>query len=258
MAGTPGVINFREINFDTRDRTPGTTISHPTFSIYQTMKIKQIQVLQAEIPFSWYVFTDMNNKLDFFEPASGPITTITVTPGNYSSAEMISLLKILLDGASPNGYVYTVSIDPNKNRITIASTGAFNILWASGPNNTSNICDELGYEKLDLTGSSTYTAPFTYNMSGPNYIYIKCDQIKGFDNEITNSKPNIDPQIVARIVITENSGSTIYYQDFLGNPTQLLFGNTTVTSLSFKLTDRNNVELDLNGRHWSMLVGIFS
>ncbi len=256
MSGTPGQINYREIIFDTRDRVAG-TVSNPTFNIQQTMKIKQIQIPEAIIPYTWYVFTALNNKVDFFEPASGPITTVTIAPGNYTSTTFINALKAALDAASPNGYIYTITINSTTSKITISSTGIFHLLWASGPNAANTPRIELGFSAIDLTAASTYTAQSVYDFSGPDYIYIKCTNVKGFDNEITNSNTSIDSQIVAIVPVVVGTGQTIYHNSIIGNATQMLFGDASVSQLSFKLTTRNNVLLDLNGKNWMMKVGIF-
>ena len=259
MAGTVGTLNFREIHFDTRSRISG-TISNPTFTVNQVQRIKQIQVMAAEIPKTWYVFTEINNKIDFVEPISGPAAVATITPGNYTIDGIQSHIETILNAASPNGFTYTVSVDPNISKITITSTGIFSLLWATGANAAESPYYELGFDNtVDNTGSTNYTAPGIYDVSGENYLFIKLEQIPGNDSELT-ANGGLDTQILARIPILVNSGETIEFLETVGNPTQLLFNDssTFTQQLTFRLSFRNNVNIDMNGRDWSMMVGIFT
>jgi hypothetical protein len=258
MAGQVGAIYYKEVNFDTADRVAG-TIQNPQFAVSSSSRIKQIQLVSAEIPFTWYVFTNANNKIDFVEPLSGPETSVVLPPGNYSSDDMIAQLSILMTAASPNGYVYTFSINPNSSRIIITSTGNFNLLWATGANQATSIRNELGFAFANKTLSNSYTADFTYNLSGDNYIYIKCDQVLGFDNAITNSNPSVDSKILAKVPVLVNSGEVISYSAAVPVVTQLLFNDSlAITQLTFSLTSRNNIALDTNNRNWSFTLGVFT
>jgi hypothetical protein len=258
MSGLIGSINYKEINFDTIDRVSG-TIQAPQFVITSSAKIKQIQLVGAEIPFTWYVFTSANNKIDFIEPASGSAVTAVLPPGNYTTDEIIAQIGILMTTISPNGYTYSVSVNNNSNRITITSTGNFNLLWGTGLFNNQSMANELGFNSVDNVGTNNYTSNFTYNLSGDNYVYIKCDQVLGFDNSITNSNTSTDSKIIAKIPVTVNSGGTIKYTAIIPLTTQLLFNDSVnLTQLNFSLTKRNNVPLDTNNRNWSFTLGIFT
>lgn len=259
MAGNVGAINFKEINFDTQDRSGG-TVQAPVFAISATNRIKQIQIVEVDIPFTWYIFDNTNNFIDFVEPMNGPETFILIPPGNYTIDEMITLLTDLLNTASPNGYTYEVAVNVNSYKITISSTGIFNLLWATGAHSTTNPYKQLGFNLVNLVGNTAYTGQNLYNMSGDNYIYVKCNQVLGFDNAITNSNTAIDSKIVSRVPVNCNSGETIAYRPAAPITTQLLFNdnnNFTVT-LEFSLTGRNNKPLDLNGHNWSFILGIFT
>jgi len=259
MAGTPGVINFREIHFDTRSRVGG-TISNPVFAVSDIQRIKNIQVIEAEIPKTWYVFTALNNKIDFVEPINGPVVVATISPGNYSITEMQSHLETILSAASPNGSAYTVVIDPITTKITINCDKIFNMLWTTGANAAASPAYELGFDNtVDLTGNTTYTAQNVYNMSGDNYVFIKLNEIRGNDSELT-SNGGQDVKILARIPVDVNTGETIQYLATIGNPTQLLFNDESIfqSQLTFRLTERNDVLLNTNGRDWSMKIGIFT
>jgi hypothetical protein len=259
MAGTLGLLNFREIHFNSRYRSGG-SIEQPIFNIYQTQKIKQIQVLEAEIPFTWHTIDSTNNKIDFFEPASGGTVTVTIPPGNYSIDDYILKLQLALTAISPNGYIYTVSVDKNAYRLTITSTGIFNILWLTGPNNGSNMHELIGFSNLaDQVGSTSYTGTTSYNMAPDAIVFIKCNQIRGFDSEISHVNPTIDSSVLARIPINVNTGDIIQYTAFTSNPTSVFFNSTTpLPLLSFFITRENNVPINLNGIQWTMKLGIFS
>lgn len=258
MSGGLGIINFREIHFNSKYRTSGTN-EQPTFNIYQTQNIRQIQVLELEVPFTWYCVDTTNNSIDIFEPASGPVTTVAIPAGNYTIADFTFELATRLTAASPNGYTYSTSINPNNYTVTITSTGIFNILWATGPNSATNMHELIGFTTTNNSGNTSYTGTNSYNMNQDAVIFVKCDQIRGFDSEVTHVNPSIDSKILSRIPVNVNSGEVISYISFTSNPTNVQFNSLNqIQVLSFSLTRENNQPIDLHGLPWSMKLGVFT
>lgn len=263
MSGFVGPINFRELVVDSSQRTAG-TVSEPEFSLSSTIRPKQIQIIEIEIPNTAYNITDKNNKIDFIEPIGGGIKTITIKEGNYTLDKMLDTLTTSFNNTSPNSFNYTVTIDDVLNKLIISADGNFNLLWSTGPNSVESIHQELGFlNTVDLTSQSSYIAQNIYNLSGPNYLLVKCDQIQGINTEISSIDPtlnNSNQGILARVPIMVNTGDTIYYDATTSNPSQMSLdlNGDPPKKLNFRLEKPNGDLFDLNGLDWSMKLGIFN
>lgn len=110
------------INSGDRENGTSTQFTH-AFVIPESAQFDRCVILQASIPLSFYLIQQGFNTFTLREGIQNVI--ITIPPGNYSATSMIVVLTSLLNAASPNLYVYSISL-PNKN-IT-ASTGRYTFL----------------------------------------------------------------------------------------------------------------------------------
>lgn len=88
----------------------------------------RLRLASIEIPNTFYTFTEKNNS---FIIAALDITgvkrtvTITITPGNYVSVELINVLQVQFDTKlrDPYGLFFTIALDVNTARVTITHAG---------------------------------------------------------------------------------------------------------------------------------------
>jgi len=136
--------------------------------------------LEAQIPYSFYVFNSSNNTFSFTESAGGSGQTITIPIGNYTPAEIVNELSTLLTVASAangNNFTYTVTIDPNENKMEIAQTGGSGTytltFGTSTDNGTTNPRLWLGFNAGAITSTGTLLiAPNVIQLFGPNYLFL--------------------------------------------------------------------------------------
>lgn len=94
-----------------------------------------------------------------FQEATGPVKTATLKINTYSSGGFTNEISRALNDAGNQNY--TVSFNRSTRKITIASDNTFSLLIATGPFAGSQIYIDLGFDLVDLTGASSYTAQNT-------------------------------------------------------------------------------------------------
>ena len=217
-----------------------------------------VRLLTAEIPTSFYVFnsqTPSGTDLSL-NPASanyykncvggnpngilyidynGTVYTVVLPNGNYSLTDASSplaagtlqaALKTALDAAT--GGTFTVTIDPNTQKITITETGgvAFTLLFAYDSNNyvlPSNTFWGLGYllgfQKTDIassdpggSGIQSVVGSYPVQVNPYNYILMELDFINKMDEtSLENQRGGSTDSVYAKIPLDGNSFSYVFF-----------------------------------------------
>lgn len=164
----------------------------PSFQLSSnTDPVVAFKILEAQIPFTFYLFNETNNTFILEEWVfSGVYTTdsvlITIPPGNYTSSTITVLLDQLLTTASPNGWVYVSTFNLAQLKLTITTSspsandyfvfsfgdglddlGELNPRRWLGFNGGSN-ASTLGV----MGGDAVLVAPNVIQLTGPHYVYI--------------------------------------------------------------------------------------
>lgn len=245
---------IKEIVVDSRDRTVGSTSSSDfTVTLQKRLDLASIGVKSANIFYTWYNINSTNNNIDFSEGA-GELTA-TVTPGCYTSTTLKSALETALNAAG--ALTYTVTFNTTTLKTTIAATGVFSLLFATGTHISTDMAEVLGYTATDKTAAATYTSTNVFNLNTVNYLLIKLTVTAGTYNSVTSTNTS-DNTIgnIAVIPVQTNPGYLVTYYDETP-PMTNLYG-AGITSLSIKLTTYNNTAVDLNGCEWSMILRTYT
>jgi hypothetical protein len=150
-----------------------------------------------------YGVNSTNNTLVFREN-SDDLTdfTVTITPGNYSASEFVSVLKTAMDAAGTNTYTVSYSSTTGKINITVILPDTFKLV--SGTMLTSVI----GYEVM-TSFVATKTADYPINLAGTSYI----DLALGLSNRnIVSGIGQYRPFI--RIPVSVGFGSLVEFTNF--------------------------------------------
>lgn len=235
--------------------------------------IAGIKILEAQIPFAWYIFNSTNNT--FILTESGFASVIVTLPvGNFTSTQMATILQNALTLVSPNTLTYTVSFDSTIQKFTYYNNAATSIpfqLTVSDFNTSPG--DYLGLP-VGATISQGFLAsgtpkgdylvsPGVASITGPNYLYLNSTKMGNLTDiylpvtadGVTGG--NSGPQM-AKIPVNVQPGGTISWQD----PTpQMFFDLENLNSLNeidFFLTlgNLNQAPLPLNGASFSIKIGI--
>jgi hypothetical protein len=181
------VNTFADISVDTRDRISGTPENCVIQFSVSNIAIKQIKLTEIEIPISYYNIKNINpnfltidfDELDGVGERSAIILPAALVGGKvvgYTLDIFLTAIKAALDLAGT--YTYTVDHSIITNKITITSTGLFNIQFQSGTNKLSKIGSLLGYTNMDLSRQNSYEAPNTLNIDVNNIIDLDAFEIR--------------------------------------------------------------------------------
>lgn len=182
--------------------TSTVNLDAPNFIMDELRDCVGVTVLQASIPFSYYVFDNLNNQFKITVTAgTSPAVatyTCTITPGSYNSINLIPQLNKALatavNGSNVVVNLYTAGfqawVDVSTSCLIIVNTsgsgGAFNVNF-SGVNSAQEILGFYGGAAISSVSTSTtplynnnetsitgnyVTSPFSVNLSGENLIFL--------------------------------------------------------------------------------------
>lgn len=122
-------------------------------------------------------YGEVNNNLVFSEDGVTNLVA-SIPEGQYLIGEFITALSAAMTAAG--SHVYTVTEDTKTRKLNFAATGNFIIL----ANNESNpMGSVIGMSKIDSTLGLNFTAPFMYDLSGIQNVYIQ-SRIIAQDNAV--------------------------------------------------------------------------
>lgn len=260
---------YVELCLDSLDSVPTTSgylnTDWPTFYLSRPLyNAAYVKVLQAEIPFSYYVINSQNNRFSLTEPAG--TATVTLPVGNYNSATLSATLASVLTSTSSglNGRTYSVTYNSSLEKFTITTSSGDFILTFTDSNQT-NPRNVIGFlAGANTSSGSVLVAPLTSQISGPNYVYLNSTQIGPLvntllpQNSINLQSGQKGPQI-ARIPIRCNPGDVSFYEDPAPERWFDIDNLRQIQSLDIFLTLGNQAPeqaLRLNGQNFSIKLGV--
>jgi len=214
--------------YDIKERlSKSTTTTHfmQSYNLNGTYKSFAIDFVQMSN--SFYQMNSNYNvlKINF----SAVDYTITITPGNYTSSELINAIKTGLQSVDAG---FDCVLGPNTQLITISHTTTNFTLSLS----QSTINKVLGFLSTNLTGAQSYTAPNYFNNSWPqiqihskalsysslnrtswksSYEYIDSIKLDGPPGEIIYYEPN--EKKIFPFIVSGKTDIDLYFTDPYGN-----------------------------------------
>lgn len=289
--GISDTLEYIEYALDSADAntTPDSSFSSlnwPLFILSSPLfNIAALKVLEAEIPFTYYIFNSSNNTF-WINEYTGAVTPgtwvqITIPVGNYTADNLATELVALLDAASLVGNTYTVtysgpSSTPSTGKYTITASGGvasnpfvLRFGTTTGDTGLTNPRLWLGFNAGDtLSGysglHSSLTAPNIAQVTGPNYLYLNCrilgSGVKVLLPAVTDSLGGaVAGSRIARIPVDVQPGGTIYYTDPAPTMWFDLENLNNLAQIDFYFTMGNlavPLPLDFNGSNFSLKLGI--
>lgn len=251
---------------DSRDRdTSVYPLSHSfTVSTKNTYRdITEIRLLRVDIPNTMYNVPANYNQIVFSETL-GISLTASIPPGNYTVTTLPAAIKTALELAGTS--VYTVSIDPVNNTVSINSDlsgggGIFSLNFfgfygIKGRNNNvpmyqqGSMAQILGYLPQNYTGGNTYVSTGVVNLTLYNNIYVHIDQC----NKINSTEsPDTSFCSVPINQIGMNSAVTVYtpIQKYIRHFSPSL---SKLDRFTVSLKDYNGNPVSLNMADFNILI----
>lgn len=171
-------VVFDSAEVDT-GRAVGTT-DNPRFTLLPAIeRCVGLSVIYANVPFTYYVIDETNNK---FNVTTSGTTTCTVVPGTYNSINLIPQLLLATNGLNLQ---FFVDLTTSKLVTYYNSTSPFTLDF----NVTESIADVLGFDKVAYSSVTTgiydnadalitnsfVQAPRVVNLSGPSQMFLNSD-----------------------------------------------------------------------------------
>ena len=265
-----------EVNSRDRNIRSYPTATDFRWKLFRPLKdVLSIQIVGGTVPTRFFNIDSGWNKFTFLENTTQ--YTITLTPGCYTTAQMVSELAARfndLSGTTSNKY--TFSISSLTDRITMTRTTSdenFSLLFASGDyvdlydNNSLNMMNSpakmLGFGAADYNNnpfsdlSGTIVSPFAADanfLTNRMYLYI-------------NQENNQDIATIERSVGKKSPYSIIYmdqtspYKTFTQESFEPFFQASPapiarLTTLTLSLRDEFDRILNFNGRDFTFLLEI--
>lgn len=195
--------------------------------------IAAFKIIEAQIPFTYYVFNDVNTDNSESNLARWTLTENTTTGsfsyypkipvGNYAGGdEIASTLTSALNAVTNGGYIVIYNAIIQKLIFTCIRPLLTSFSFTFGTETNSGNRNARLYIGFPggITNSSglTLISPNVILISGPNYVYVNSNALGNLTNmylpqgAVNLGGGNSGPQM-AKIPISCNSGEISYWQD---------------------------------------------
>ena len=143
--------------------------------------VNSIRLLEAMIPNSQYLINENNNKLDILDNATGLITPVLITIGNYSATTLTTELESIAG-------ITTATFSPSTKKLTLISSSNITILFETGDNANCSPWEVLGANKEDMVINLSNTFPNIYNLETTKFIDLAIEEIPDITNKLMIEK----------------------------------------------------------------------
>jgi hypothetical protein len=159
---------------------------------------------QIAVPITNYNVDVSNNQVYFTEKLIFTRRTISLTPGYYTAADLITELQTQMNAISAGYATYTVSQPGLNQHLVISSTQIFQLRF--GTNSLNSAASALGFKNVDTPlGTTTATADSVPNLSLPLSFNIGVNGMTGVRDSTGSNSTLVIP-------ITDNSLSICVYE----------------------------------------------
>ena len=154
--------------------------------IKQYRDVISMELIQANIPHSFYSINENNNKITVDDGTN--IYTASITPGNYNSiTTLMGVIKAGLDAAvTPLTFIVeqaNAAGNPVLNKLVIRTTAGGNFKLVAGqPNNADTI---IGLGSVDTVVGTNLTMPNCYVMHPYRYLILEIRGMERCDGNTT-------------------------------------------------------------------------
>lgn len=233
---------------DSKNRTSGTIENFSIVLNQPINKIVQVEIISAEIPFTFYIVNATNNTLCWSDNLLNTYSA-NLSIGNWTVTDFVTMMQSNMNAVMPG---FTITYNKQTFKLTIANPTAFTLDMSNISGTTT--CANL----IGMTGSTAFstnlTLPNMINLGGPKYLLIKSLALT--DPKVTKPFHNVaNSSILYKVPIRGMPGDIITEKNMYVN--LLTYGiRQTFQTLDFQLTDDQDQIVDLNGLDWSITLSL--
>lgn len=230
-------------------RNNGTFFSNVVFECNNFIKNDSIisldvGIIHAEIPVSFYVINDYNNQFRF-KLFNDPITTVSITNGNYNATSLIDALKIAINDTN-----FLITISKLTGKLTMTHNKSF-IMYNNFTNSIGSI---LGFDTATVNNSVGSSNPYT--LTPPNMVNLlgakKLNILSTELNTINYSSEVGSLSMLSSIAIDQPAYGLIIYENKSGIRHNLKVKD--INKVDIQIVDEYHDFINFNNIDWSMLL----
>jgi hypothetical protein len=207
---------------------------------------RQISLVSAQIPVSFYNVNYTNNTIVFKKSEDGSFTTATIPAANYNGNTFITaLVSLFLTALSAS---VTITLSKTTGVITITrSTLNFSI------SPLSTCYELLGLKKgtTYTSASSILTAPFPINLLGVKTLQIKSPSLI---TQNFSSFTKTHNTLLATFSVDATLFGQINYHNY--SDLRSTFMNVDLNGIDIQFYDENDKFINYNNVNWSITLAI--
>lgn len=204
---------------------------------------RQVQLLNAQIPVSFYVINSTNNQFTL-KLGAGVLTTYTIPVGNYQANSLITAIKTVVNNVN-----FNITISSINGCLTFTDTETIQI----NNNGVNTIGYVLGFPAGVFNDTAfSLTAPFPLNLLGTKTLQVRsnnlsCSNISSVQGGATT--------LLATIPVSATPFGMIDYKDVGNN--MITIANTSLDDLDIEIVDGESGDyINFNNADWCITLAI--
>ncbi len=203
------------------------------FTLYHTIK-----VLHCEIPFSWYIINQFNNKLVL---STG---SITLPYGNYNANTFMVMLQLLLP------VNMTITFETSTGKFKLSYNASFSILASTTCSKLIGLSANTLYTSSLLLGSYIINMPYPASFLGTKNIYVNVPNLV-LDNYTTSTKTY---STLLCIAVNVPPYGVIFYDNRTSNKNTIK--GSQDDTIEIEILDDDQNEIPFNNIEWSITLEV--
>jgi hypothetical protein len=213
--------DYQEVLLDSADFYTGDKNTPQFLFNYPIQDIIGFRVVEASIPFTWYVIMSGVNNQFQYKRSGGSYSTVSIPSGNYDYTTFPTVLQGLLNTADGTStFTVTCSKATNFTLNIVNSTYDFTLDFSNTA--LGNAWQIMGFVALSTNASSSHTlnSPNTCNFTGAGNLFVGSNFGSCCYGAIkTSTFGDANTDVIATVPLNVNPGSIIAWQ----NPTTSFF-----------------------------------
>ena len=202
----------------------------------------KVGILNAQIPVSWLLVNDSNNKL-YYRVFPLGTKTITMTNGNYSGTSFIAELTRLF---LVDGYIFSISLINHNGTISLATSNSFTLYG------TSTIFSIMGFAfgTNYFSTANSLNSPYALNLLGNKKLKINSsalstDTLDSSTMGMTNNICTIPINVASwGLIDYVNNGSNMFSK----------LNAKSITMIDIQITNEYNQLIDFGNIGWCITI----
>lgn len=176
-------MSYKRVIINSKDRNKEYNNNPNNFQLsikdgYHLSQVNKIQVESVSLTNLQYNINSNNNTILWQEGIAGPQITRTVTPGQYSTIELMDELIVQLN--SIGSTTFNVTQDAITKKIIITNTSVlFKVYKESSINSVIGLSSDADSNSVLLSGVNTLESPFLPNVGGLDTVFIHSRALAG-------------------------------------------------------------------------------